>query len=145
MLVKGDWKQGGVSDKQSAELTVMSLYLLLYDSHALSRECVRVPPEAAHFFKRKSDCLGCAVLLWFVVCLTLLASFFLPSFVIFSHFCAAESERSLEESGEGGKAGQEKGSWEAEDSPEKMCGRWMCSDCYPCFDSHCCSNILCGE
>ena len=47
---------------------------------------------------------------------------------------AAEYERSLEESGEGGKegleesgeggkAGQEKGSWEAEDSPEKMCGR----------------------
>ena len=30
-------------------------------------------------FLRKSDCLGCAVLLCFVVCLTLLASFF-PSF-----------------------------------------------------------------
>ena len=30
-------------------------------------------------FLRKSDCLGCAVLLCFVVCLTLLASFFLPS------------------------------------------------------------------
>ena len=27
----------------------------------------------------KSDCLGCAVLLCLVVCLTLLASFFLPS------------------------------------------------------------------
>ena len=79
---KGDWKQRGVSDKQSAELTVMSLHLLLYDSHALSRVWVRVPPDAAHFFKRKSDCLGCAVLLCFVVCLTLLASFFLPSFVI---------------------------------------------------------------
>ena len=55
----------------------------------------------------------------------------------------------LEESGEGGKAGLEKGSWEAEDrysSPEKMCGRWMwCSDCYLCFDTHCCSNILYGE
>ena len=36
---------------------------------------VRVPPEAAHF----SDCLGCAVLLCLVVCLTLLVSFFLPS------------------------------------------------------------------
>ena len=30
-------------------------------------------------FLRKSDCLGCAVLLCRVVCLTLLASFFLPS------------------------------------------------------------------
>ena len=30
-------------------------------------------------FLRKSDCLGCAVLLCLVVCLTLLASFFLPS------------------------------------------------------------------
>ena len=37
---------------------------------------VQVPPEAAHFFG-KNDCLGCAVLLCFVVCLTLLASFFL--------------------------------------------------------------------
>ena len=31
-------------------------------------------------FLRKSDCLGCAVLLCFVCCLTLLDSFFLPSF-----------------------------------------------------------------
>ena len=31
-------------------------------------------------FLRKSDFLGCAVLLCLVVCLTLLASFFLPSF-----------------------------------------------------------------
>ena len=30
-------------------------------------------------FLRKGDCLGCAVLLCLVVCLTLLASFFLPS------------------------------------------------------------------
>ena len=30
-------------------------------------------------FLRKSDCLGCAVLLCLVVCLTLLASFFIPS------------------------------------------------------------------
>ena len=30
-------------------------------------------------FLRKSDCLGCIVLLCLVVCLTLLASFFLPS------------------------------------------------------------------
>ena len=32
-------------------------------------------PEAANFY-RKSDCLGCAVLLCLIVCLTLLASFF---------------------------------------------------------------------
>ena len=37
---------------------------------------VRVPPEAAHFL-RKSDCLGCAVLLCLVVYSILLASFFL--------------------------------------------------------------------
>ena len=39
---------------------------------------VRVPPEAAHF-SRKSDCLGCAVLLC-LVCLFDLACFFLSSF-----------------------------------------------------------------
>ena len=39
---------------------------------------VRVPPEAAHF-SRKSDCLGCAVLLC-LVCLFALACFFLSSF-----------------------------------------------------------------
>ena len=33
-------------------------------------------------FLRKSDCLGCAVLLCLVVCITLLASFFLPSFLL---------------------------------------------------------------
>ena len=32
-------------------------------------------------FLRKSDCLGCAVLLCLIVCLTLLASFFLPSLI----------------------------------------------------------------
>ena len=44
---------------------------------------VRVPPEAAHF-SRKSDCLGCAVLLC-LVCLTLLSSFFLPSHLSLKH------------------------------------------------------------
>ena len=39
---------------------------------------VRVPPEAAHF-SRKKDCLGCAVLLC-LVCLFDLASFFHLSF-----------------------------------------------------------------
>ena len=39
---------------------------------------VRVPPKAAHFL-RKSDCLGCTVLLCLAVCLTLLAYFFFLS------------------------------------------------------------------
>ena len=49
---------------------------------------VRIPPKAAHF----SDCLGCAVLLCLVVCLTLLASFFLPSHLSLKHvyiYCLA--------------------------------------------------------
>ena len=37
------------------------------------------PTRGSSFFLRKSDCLGCAVWLCLVVCLTLLASFFLPS------------------------------------------------------------------
>ena len=36
-------------------------------------------------FLRKSDYLGCAVLLCLVVCLTLLASFFLPSHLSLKH------------------------------------------------------------
>ena len=36
-------------------------------------------------FLRKSDCLGCVVLLCLVVCMTLLASFFLPSHLPLSH------------------------------------------------------------
>ena len=36
-------------------------------------------------FLRKSDCLGCAVLLCLVVCLTLFASFFLPSDLSLKH------------------------------------------------------------
>ena len=34
-----------------------------------------------YIYVRTSDCLGCAVLLCLVVCLTLLASFFLPSLI----------------------------------------------------------------
>ena len=37
---------------------------------------------------RKSDCLGCAVLLCLIVCLTLLASLFLPSHLSLKHVCA---------------------------------------------------------
>ena len=36
-------------------------------------------------FLRKSDCLGCAVLLCLVDCLILLASFFLPSHLSLKH------------------------------------------------------------
>ena len=37
-----------------------------------------------------SDCLGYAVLLYIVVCLTLLASFFLPSHLSLKHVSALE-------------------------------------------------------
>ena len=56
-----------------------TLYMYMYMScleYGVS--WVRVPPEAAHFFLGKSDCLGCAVLLC-LVCLFDLACFFLPS------------------------------------------------------------------
>ena len=50
---------------------------------ALSRVYIECRGFKSHprqlFFPRKSDCLGCAVLLCLVVYLTLLASFFLPS------------------------------------------------------------------
>ena len=53
-------------------------WYMYLSGRALCLECrvswVRVPPEAAHCFLRKSDCLGCAVLLCLVVCL-LLSSF----------------------------------------------------------------------
>ena len=48
---------------------------------------VRVPPEAAHFFLGKS---GCAVLLC-LVCLTLLASFFLSSHLSFKNMYSTSS------------------------------------------------------
>ena len=38
-----------------------------------------------YIFLRKNDCFGCAVLLCLVVCLTLLASFFLPSHLSLKH------------------------------------------------------------
>ena len=65
----------------------LHVYVHVYTcGRALCLECrvswVRVPPEAPLFF-RKSDCLGCAVLLCLVclfVCLFDLACFFLSSF-----------------------------------------------------------------
>ena len=51
--------------------------------------CIHVRGLESHLkqliFLRKSDCLGCAVLLCLVVCLTLLASFFLPSHLSLKH------------------------------------------------------------
>ena len=49
----------------------------------LSGRAVRV--ECRGIESQKSDCLGRAVLLCYVVCLTLLASFFLPSHLSLKH------------------------------------------------------------
>ena len=48
-------------------------------------------------FLRKSNCLGCALLLCVVVCLTLLASFFLPSHLSLKHvsLCSMFHDHSL--------------------------------------------------
>ena len=43
------------------------------------------PTRGSSFFLWKSDCLGCAVLLCLVVCLTLLTSFSLPSHLSIKH------------------------------------------------------------
>ena len=58
------------------------------DSYGLKCTCI-VHDLYMHLrqliFIKKSDCLGCVVLLCFVVCLTLLASFFLPSHLSLKH------------------------------------------------------------
>ena len=64
--------------------------------------------------------LCCLALLFVGLCL-LITSFLLLSITYVVIFIA-EYERSLEESGEEREADVEKGSWEVEDSPEKMCG-----------------------
>ena len=46
---------------------------------------VRVPPEAAHFFLGKVTALGVLCCFALFVCLTLLASFFLPSHLLFKN------------------------------------------------------------
>ena len=60
----------------------------MYNDSTLEHIHIHVPH---HMY---SDCLGCAVLLCLVVCLTLLASFFLPSHlslkhVLYTHTCSA--------------------------------------------------------
>ena len=42
-------------------------------------------------FLRESDCLGCAVLLCLVVCLTLLVSSFLPSHLMYTNTCRSDA------------------------------------------------------
>ena len=48
-------------------------------------ECSGINSIYMLIFLRKRDCLGCAVLLCLVICLTLLASFFLPSHLSLQH------------------------------------------------------------
>ena len=54
-------------------------------------ECIACCSMGVHvyprqlIFLRRSDCLRCAVLLCLIVCLTLLASFFLPSHLLLKH------------------------------------------------------------
>ena len=72
--------------EQVSAVTVVCMSCLGYSAgRVLCLECrvswVRVPLEAAYFSKSISDCLGCAVLLCLDICLTLLASFFLPSLI----------------------------------------------------------------
>ena len=70
-------------------LIIAPMAIIIIMAQATSRPYIHHAPATARaprvctlvpfIFLRKSDCLGCAVLLCLVVCLTLLASFFLPS------------------------------------------------------------------
>ena len=63
-----------------AEDALRYMYCNIHDCKcACTCTCIESHPRQL-IFLRKSDCLGCAMLLCLVVCLTLLASFFLPSF-----------------------------------------------------------------
>ena len=70
------WAQPGASAAQLVERSVSSIECRGFESHP--RQLI---------FSRKSDYLGCAVLLC-LVCLTLLASFFLPSHLSFKNMYA---------------------------------------------------------
>ena len=63
----------------------MYMYIYTYTCTCTSGG-IRIPPEAAHIFLWNSDCFGCIVLLCFVVCMTLLASFFLTSVSLIKNF-----------------------------------------------------------
>ena len=75
---------------QRCSLTVRHMYI-----HALCLEYrvswVRVPPEAAHFFLGKVTALGVLCYFALFVCLTLLASFFLPSHLSFKNMYIPQS------------------------------------------------------
>ena len=58
-----------VRERGHCQLGTVHVYIHVY----------KTSTEAALIFLKKSDCLGYAVLVCLVVCLTLLASFFLPS------------------------------------------------------------------
>ena len=93
-----------------SQYNYMTLYM--YTATTSTRTCV--PPEAAHFFtsfknsqynymymhprqlnfSRRSDCLGCAVLLC-LVCLFDLACFFLSFFLLVSHLKTCTQQQPL--------------------------------------------------
>ena len=64
-------------------MTLRTLDRMLYHLHVECRWFESHPRQL--IFLRKSDCLECAVLLCLVVCLTLLASLFLPSHLSLKH------------------------------------------------------------
>ena len=66
-----------VASLKEKYLSISEIYIIITYA-VLHTQCI--PRQLV--FLRKSDCLGCAVLLCLVVCLTLLASFFLPSHLI---------------------------------------------------------------
>ena len=93
----------GGSSALLADLDVVSAFSLLADllTESLNADDLHVLRQL--IFLRKSDCLGCAVLLCLVVCLNLLASFFLTSHLSLKHvlyvnikctfcFCAQSAE-----------------------------------------------------
>ena len=58
------------------------VHMYMVERSVWSVECRGIESHLRQLiFLRKSDCLGCAMLLCLVVCLTLLASFFLPSLI----------------------------------------------------------------
>ena len=78
--------------------TYVCVYIYIYNVHVCHvnercrrkeerRKVIQTTRQTTHPRQScKSDCLGCAVLLCLIVCLTLLASFFLPSHLSLSSF-----------------------------------------------------------
>ena len=64
------------------EMTIIIIILIRIIIHTCR---VQVPPEAAHFFLGKVTALGVLCCFALFVCLTLLASFFLPSHLSFKN------------------------------------------------------------